>query len=235
MAVINELKKTYIMKDVGKPQYYLGGDVIDMGPEWEKEGISSAFSAETYISNALPKLAKLCGLENFKKANTPFHEDYHAELDESNLVPHEMISLYQSLLGSANWIITLGRFDISYAINTLSRYSMAPREGHMNAMHRVFGYLRICPKGKILIDIGHPSIRKQVDVTVNHDWIEFYPDAVEEIPGDKPQPRGGLCTLTCFVDADHAQDKLTCKSVTGILVLLNNTPISWYSKRQKTV
>ena len=73
----------------------------------------------------------------------PFHEDYHAELDESNLVPPEKISLYQSLLGSVNWIITLGRFDISYAINTLSRYSMAPREGHMKAMHRVFGYLRI--------------------------------------------------------------------------------------------
>lgn len=160
MAVINELKKAYIMKDVGKPQYYLGGDVIDMGPEWEKEGITSAFSAESYISNALPKLATLCGLENFKKANTPFHKDYHAEFDDFSLVPPEMISLYQSLLGSANWIITLGRFDISYAINTLSRYSMAPREGHMNAMHIVFGHLRIRPKGKILINISHPSIRK---------------------------------------------------------------------------
>ena len=64
-----------------------------MGDEWEKEGISSAFSAETYISNALPKLAKLCDLGDFKKANTPFHEDYHAELDESQLVPPEKISL----------------------------------------------------------------------------------------------------------------------------------------------
>ena len=86
-----------------------------------------------------------------------------------------------------------------------------------------------------MIGIKHPSIRKKVDVTANHDWIEFYPDAVEDIPSDKPQPRGELCTLTCFVDADHARDKLTRRSVTGILVLLNNTPISWYSKRQKTV
>ena len=43
MDVINELKKTYIMNDVGKPQYYLGGDVIDPGTEWEKEGITFAF------------------------------------------------------------------------------------------------------------------------------------------------------------------------------------------------
>lgn len=81
---------------------------------------------------------------------------------------------------------------------------MAPRVGHMNAMHRVFGYLRIGPKGKILIDISQPSLRKKVDVSVNHDWIEFYPDAIEDIPSDKLQPRGELYTLTCFVDADHA-------------------------------
>ena len=90
------------MKDVGKPQYYLGGDVIDLGAEWEREGISAAFSAETYISNALPKLAKLCGLETFKKYGTPFSEEYHSELDSTPLVPPELISLYQSLLGSAD-------------------------------------------------------------------------------------------------------------------------------------
>jgi hypothetical protein len=44
-----------------------------------------------------------------------------------------------------------------------------------------------------------------------------------------------MCTLTCYVDADHARDISDRKSVTGILLLLNNTPISWISKRQKTV
>jgi hypothetical protein len=37
------------------------------------------------------------------------------------------------------------------------------------------------------------------------------------------------------VDADHARDKVTCRSVTGIVLLLNNTPITWISKHQKTV
>ena len=40
---------------------------------------------------------------------------------------------------------------------------------------------------------------------------------------------------TCYVDADHARDKLTRKSVTGIVLFMNNTPIVWVSKRQKTV
>src|SRR6476619_816200 len=105
IAIIDELKTTYIMKDVGKPLYYLGGDVIDLGSEWEREGISTAFSAETYISNALPKLANLCGFDTFKKYTTPFSEEYHPEMDSTTLIPPEQISLYQSLIGTANWII----------------------------------------------------------------------------------------------------------------------------------
>ena len=72
-------------------------------------------------------------------------------------------------------------------------------------------------------------------VSKDQDWVEFYPDAEESTPTERPEPKGGLCTLTCYVDADHARDKLTRWSVTGILVLLNNTPISWVSKRQKMV
>ena len=40
--------------------------------------------------------------------------------------------------------------------------------------------------------------------------------------------------MTCYVDADHARDKVTRKSVTGIVLLMNNTPIVAISKRQKT-
>ena len=36
MVIMEKLKKTYVMKGVGKPQYYLGGDVVELGAEWEK-------------------------------------------------------------------------------------------------------------------------------------------------------------------------------------------------------
>jgi hypothetical protein len=91
------------------------------------------------------------------------------------------------------------------------------------------------PKGRTLIDTSQPVIRQKIDVTKIYDWIELYPDAEEDLPANRPKLKGELCTLTCYVDADHARDQLTRRSVTGILVLLNNTPISWYSKRQKTV
>jgi hypothetical protein len=41
--------------------------------------------------------------------------------------------------------------------------------------------------------------------------------------------------MTVYVDADHAHDLVTRRSITGILLMLNNTPIRWVSKRQKTL
>ena len=69
----------------------------------------------------------------------------------------------------------------------------------------------------------------------NHSWTEFYPDASEDQPHDQPDPKGCTATLMCYVDTDHARDKVTRRSVTGIVLLMNNTPIAWVSKQQKTV
>ena len=120
MEIMEELKKHYIMKGVGKPQYYLGGDVVELPPEWHTENCYTSFSAQTYIQNCLPKLASMCGKESFRTYNTPFDENYHAELDTSDICDAEKTSKFKSLIGSANWIITLGRFDIAYAVSTLS-------------------------------------------------------------------------------------------------------------------
>ena len=235
MAVIRELEAFYTMKGVGKPQYYLGGDVLQLGEEWEPEGIDSAFSAETYIRQCLPKLAKLCNKEYFPYQKVPFRDKYHPELDESPLCPPEVVSKFRALVGSANWVITLGRFDIAFATSTLSKYSMAPREGHYHAMQEVFGYLRRNPSGKLLIDITEPPVRKLAKFQDKQSWQEFYQDVEEDIPEDAPKPKGMTFTLTTYVDADHARDKLNRRSVTGIVMLINNTPLAWTSKRQKTV
>jgi hypothetical protein len=66
-------------------------------------------------------------------------------------------------------------------------------------------------------------------------WVEFYPDASEDIPKDLPPEKGPRVRMTVYVDADHAHYLVTRRSITGILVMLNNTPIRWISKRQKTV
>jgi hypothetical protein len=55
--------------------------------------------------------------------------------------------------------------------------------------------------------------------------MEFYPDARKEIPKDLPPERGPRVGMTVYVDADHAHDLFIRRSITGILVMLNNTPI----------
>jgi hypothetical protein len=40
-------------------------------------------------------------------------------------------------------------------------------------------------------------------------WTGFYPDAEEPILPNAPEPRGMLVQINCFVDADHAGNKVT--------------------------
>jgi hypothetical protein len=69
----------------------------------------------------------------------------------------------------------------------------------------------------------------------NSNCMEFYLDAGEQIPKDLHPEKGPRVRMTVYVDADHAHDLVTRRSITGILVMLNNTPIRWISKHQKAM
>ena len=72
-------------------------------------------------------------------------------------------------------------------------------------------------------------------VSKEYDWYDFYRDAKERLPSNMPPPHGRLVSIHCFVDSNHAGDKVTHRSQTGILIFLNRATIIWYSKRQNTV
>ena len=253
MAIINEIQKDYSLKGIGTPEYYLGGNFhttkdVDNVAEvdndepgrhlssmWLTENITTTFSAETYIKNSLEKLETMMG-KTFALQMTPMAESAHPELDDSPFLDATDHAKFRSLVGCANWLITLGRFDIAYATNSLSRFSMQPRQGHLNAMVRIFGYLKKWKKGKIMIDPCYPD-HSNFETKEYDQWHEFYPDAEEELPDarDMPTPKGPPVRITVYKDADHAHDMLTRRSVSGILLFLNNTPVRWISERQKTV
>ena len=77
-----------------------------------------------------------------------------------------------------------------------------------------------------------PKYQKVEDPEI---WKNFYPERKEELPHDQPDSKGPKVKITSFVDADHSKDKATRKSVTRILLFINNTPVWWISKRQTTV
>ena len=47
-----------------------------------------------------------------------------------------------------------------------------------------------------------------------------------------PEPKVDKLEITAFVDSYHAHDCLTRRSVTGLLILLGQTPVYFMSKRQ---
>ena len=67
------------------------------------------------------------------------------------------------------------------------------------------------------------------------DWTTFYSNAKEETDPNDPKPYGKSVRLMCFVDADHAGNKITWRSYTGVIILMNNALILWICKRQSTI
>ena len=65
------------------------------------------------------------------KANAPISKDYRPEIDISPELDHDKASLYQSLIGSLQWMVEMGQIDIACEVSMLSSCLAMPREGHL--------------------------------------------------------------------------------------------------------
>ena len=141
---------------------------------------------------------------------------------------------YQSLIGSLQWAISLGRFDIATAVATLSRFRAQPTQGHLERAKRVVGYLAKFSSARIRFNMDLPDYSDLVEPDV--DWARtVYGDVKEVIPDNIPEPLGKPVVLTTYFDANLYHDMITGRSMTGILHFVNGTPFDWYSKKQNTV
>lgn len=103
----------------------------------------------------------------------------------------------------------------------------------MNELYHMFAYLKSHDHSRLVLDPSCPKIDEAH--FVKHDWTDFYHGAKEPIPSNAPEPRGKSVVISCFVDANHAGDRVTRRSHTGVLLFCNRAPILWYSKQQNTV
>jgi hypothetical protein len=55
------------------------------------------------------------------------------------------------------------------------------------------------------------------------------------IPQDAPDTLGKMVTLTHYVDANLMHDTISGRSVIGMLHIINENPLDWFSKKQATV
>ena len=166
--------------------------------------------------------------------HSPLHKGDHPEMDGSTILDHEKTSIYQGLIGSLQWIITIGRFNVFTAVVSMSGFRIAPRQGHLDRVRRIYGYLPRMNQAKIRVRTEEPDYSGLPNF--EFDWSRTVYGAVEEmISDDMPTPLGRYVTLTHFVDANLMHDLITGRSMTGILHLLNKTPIDWFAKKQATV
>ena len=227
-------------ESIGPPSKYLGGKVSKVRLE---NGVSCwTFGSSQYVQAAVDNVEKyLDKPENrywgkLARANSPLSTNYRPELDVSSELSVQDAEYYQSLVGILRWIVELGRIDICLEVSLMASHIALPRDRHMRALFRIFGYLKIHHNAELVYD---PSdVIFDESKFARQDWAstEFgHVDGVEERPSNAPEPRGFGFTIRAKVDADHATDTTTRRSRTGFIVYLNSAPVYWMSKKQTSI
>lgn len=186
-----------------------------------------------YVEKMIKGYAQMFGEQPKRRVFSPLEKGDHPELDTSELCSTDEVQKYQSLIGSTQWAVSLGRIDITTAVMTMSGFRAIPRKGHLERAKRIVGYLAKFQDSTIRFRIGEPDYSDLPELS--HGWEKRYHGVEEDIPDDAPPPLGRYVMITAHVDANLCHDLITGRSVSGILYWYNQTPIEWFSKKQGAV
>jgi len=188
----------------------------------------TCYAPKKHIEKILENCCRIYGTWP-KPATSPLTTGDHPGLDTSELLNEDDQKIYQSLIGALQWVIKICRFDIATSVMTLLRFLAMPRQGHLDRIKTMHGYLSKMLHATIRTDTpDHSTYPVKM-----YDWeYSCYADAKEEIHLDAPKAKRKSVTMTSFFDANLYHDLISGKAVTGIL---HQTPIDWCSKLQSTV
>ena len=237
-AILRDVQTTFKLKNdkIEPPEFYLGAKLQEKpingikcwtitSQDYVKAAVKNVEEATRDTSRSLPS----------RNVETPMSMTYLPELDITEELSEQDVTFYQELIGVLRWATEIGRVDILLEVSLLSQYQANPREGHLEQLLHIFGYLRKHPKLTLYLSPELPNMDYGDFRTKREDFAEIYRDAEEPMPHRMPQPRGRSVTTTAYVDASHASNKITRRSHTGFVIFMNRSPIVWYSKRQQTV
>jgi hypothetical protein len=229
-CLFDSLKNIYYynLAGVGEPSYHLGGNFYR-----DPDG-TLAWGADTYIKKMLANYEKLFDLPP-KGHSSPMAERDHPELDLTPECDANRIRMYQSMIGALQWAVTLGSFDILMGVATMSSFRVAPRQGHVDRLKRIYGYLKRNPDGAIRFRTGILD-QESREPPVKYDWINsVYGPNPEELSTNMPPPLGNMFRTTTYEDANLVHCLVTGRSMSGIIHLVNQTPTQWFCKKQNVV
>ena len=107
----------YELKGVAEPEYDSRANI-----KYDEDRKFWTVSAKTYIKSVCNQIEKLTEntLENH---GLTLDACNHQEMDNTDLFPPNNISLYQMLISSLQWSVTLGRWDVQYLTTTLTCFA----------------------------------------------------------------------------------------------------------------
>ena len=132
---------------------------------------------------------------------------------------------YRNILGELIYAYVICRLDIGYAVCFLARFADAPHEEHYRALKQVCKYLRATKSWGIMYQ--RPAPLEDLP-HVPFSWLSDDP----ELPAFPVVLRDELAG---FLDAAHATDLNTRRSVTGFVILFCCAAIAWKSRLQSLV
>ena len=107
---------------------------------------------------------------------------------------------------------------------SMSRYCSAPREGHLERVKRIYGYLRRFRHFKLRFRVDE-SDYSNVPSIPDHDWEHsVYAKDEEDIAENLPETLDKRIVLTHYFDASLMYDILSENAVTGVCTFYNKTP-----------
>jgi hypothetical protein len=112
-----------------------------------------------------------------------FEKGDHPKMDTTKWLDTNGMQMYQSLIAAMQWTaVSLGQFDKSMAVMTLSGFQVRPLTiGHLERAKHVYGYFT-------------QSEEQEYDR-----MFSVYGDMEEQIPHDAPTPLGKKVRITHYV------------------------------------
>jgi len=166
-----------------------------------------------------------------KPSSSPLERNDHPELDALEEVA-DVIMQYQSMIGALQWTISLGRFDICTAIMLLLHFHIAPKQGQIDWIKHVYGYIARNPDGIIHVRTNEPDYYDIQDI--EYDWeCSVYSTVSELVPDDAP-PLLGKPVITTTYMATSCPSPLAWKRLqilaptTQSRQMTSKTPHHWH-------
>ena len=184
LRITEHLEKHYKfkLKGTGPISFHLGCNF-----ERDKDG-TLIMRPTKFIERMVETYTQLFG-EKPKPYVSPLEPGDHPEIDTSEFCDDKQTRIYQSLIGSCQWAISLCRFDISTAVMTLSSFRVKPRLGHLARAKRIVGYIYKFKQAAIRFRTHEPDYSAIPEPV--HEWdYSVYGDVEEVIPHDAPEPLG---------------------------------------------